>query len=259
MMHLRISRLLMPVLLALLLVACGASREMGGAGFPSSAPMMGPGSGMMARHHAPIPDDYAGMTNPIDAEELSLARGRETYALHCATCHGDQGLGDGPTAAGLEPAPVPLAFTARMLADDYLFWRISEGGAMEPFNSAMPAWKGVLDEETRWDVVNALRDLSGQPAPGPADREAEAARRGDMLAQALEQELITREEALLFDQIHARIDELLARRETAGMGMMVPDQTNILDQLVAQGIFSEQQVQMFNDVHDRLLAAGLMD
>jgi hypothetical protein len=30
--------------------------------------------------------------------------------------------------------------------DDYLFWRISEGGAMEPFNSAIPAWKETPDE-----------------------------------------------------------------------------------------------------------------
>jgi mono/diheme cytochrome c family protein len=34
----------------------------------------------------------------------SIARGREVYALlECTTCHGEQGLGDGPSARGLPP------------------------------------------------------------------------------------------------------------------------------------------------------------
>lgn len=30
---------------------------------------------------------------------------------------------------------------------------------MEPFNSAMPAWKETLDEGERWDVINYIRSL----------------------------------------------------------------------------------------------------
>jgi mono/diheme cytochrome c family protein len=45
------------------------------------------------------------------------------------------------------------------LSDGYLFWRVSEGGMMAPFNSAMPAWKTTLSEEQRWHVISYVRLL----------------------------------------------------------------------------------------------------
>jgi mono/diheme cytochrome c family protein len=127
---------------------------------------MGMGGGMMARHHAAIPNEYAGLTNPIPADDASIERGAEIYTAQCASCHGDGGMGDGPAAAGLDPEPAAIAHSSQMLGDDYLYWRISEGGAMEPFNSTMIAWKGVLDEDARWDVINYVQALgSGQVMP----------------------------------------------------------------------------------------------
>jgi mono/diheme cytochrome c family protein len=225
----------------------------------AARPMMGPGSGMMARHHATIPDDYSGLQNPTPAGQESVARGAEIYQTNCVTCHGEEGLGDGPGSAGLDPAPAPLAHTARMLADDYLFWRISEGGVIAPFNSAMPSWKAALDEEARWDVINYLRVLSGgQPQPGPADVRAEAEQRAAMLAAAVEDGLITEQEAELFDDVHKEMDALLAEQPMGPGRMMGAGQDDVLAELVADGAFTEQQIQAFNDIHDRLLMAGLM-
>jgi len=128
---------------------------------------MGPGSGMMERHRAPVPSEYAGLANPVPADDESLARGSELYSANCATCHGDGGMGDGPAGVALDPAPAAIAHTSQMMGDDYLFYRISEGGAFEPFNSSMIAWKSVLDEESRWDVISYVRALgSGQVMPG---------------------------------------------------------------------------------------------
>jgi len=90
--------------------------------------MGGPPAGMRERHQAPIPAEYQGKTNPIPADEASLARGEEIYAQQCATCHGDGGMGDGPAGQGLDPAPAPVAHASQMLSDSYLFWRINEGG-----------------------------------------------------------------------------------------------------------------------------------
>ena len=222
-------------------------------------PVMGPGSGMMARHHATIPAEYSGQKNPVPAGEESVARGAEIYEAQCATCHGDEGMGDGPGGESLDPAPAPLSHTGRMLADDYLIWRISEGGAIVPFNSAMPAWKASLEEDARWDVINYLRVMSGgQPQPGPADAQAEADKRAAMLATALDDGLITEEEAQLFDEVHAQMDVLLADRSMGSGPMMGAGQTDVLAELVDQGSVSEEQIQAFNDIHDRLLAAGLM-
>jgi mono/diheme cytochrome c family protein len=47
------------------------------------------------------------------------------------------------------------------MSDGYIFWRVSEGGAMEPFNSAMPAWKSVYNEEQIWKLIAFVRTLGG--------------------------------------------------------------------------------------------------
>ena len=135
----------------LLLSACSAQAT------PTPAMRMDPG--MMDRHMAPIPDEYAGLTRPIAADEASLERGQMIYEAKCAVCHGESGWGDGPGAASLNPPPAALAHTAPMMSDAYLFYRISEGGGFTPFNSAMPAWKGELSETERWDVINYARSL----------------------------------------------------------------------------------------------------
>ena len=113
--------------------------------------------GMYQRHSAPIPADYAGLHNPVAAGSASLARGQEIYSENCEICHGVSGMGDGPDGAQLSPGPAPIRISGQMLSDEYLFWRISEGG--EVFDTAMPTWKRILDERQRWDVINYVRAL----------------------------------------------------------------------------------------------------
>ncbi|MBP6469427.1 MAG: cytochrome c [Chloroflexi bacterium] len=225
--------------------------------------MMGMGGGMMARHNAPVPEEYAGLTSPIAADDESLARGQEIFTKYCVVCHGESGMGDGPGAANLDPQPAPVAHTSQMLGDDYLYWRISEGGAHDPFNSAMPAWQTAFEETARWDVINYVRALgSGQAMPagmgmGMGSANSEAAQRADMLAQAVAQNVITQDEADLFDTIHALMDGIIAAGPPAS-GSMGQNQQKMLDDLLAAGTITQPQVDAFNDVHDRLLTAGLM-
>lgn len=112
--------------------------------------------------HADLPEEYAGLTNPLAGDQEAIAAGKEIYQQNCASCHGEEGTGHGPAAAALDPQPASLADQAMMqdLSDAYLFWRVSEGGAMEPFNSAMPAWKDTLTEMERWQVVSYIRTFS---------------------------------------------------------------------------------------------------
>ena len=275
--------ILIMLLLGVLLVACGGDEESEGEPQaeapeveataisesedtgPGMGPGMGPGGGMMERHSATVPEAYAGLTNPVAASEESLEAGGEIYTTYCATCHGDGGMGDGPAGQGLDPAPAAIAHTSQMLGDDYLFWRISEGGAMDPFNSAMPAWKGPLTEEERWHVINYVQALgSGEVMPGRMmggemyDPEAEAAQRAEMLAEAVETEVITQEEADVFVDVHAAMDELMAEGVSRAAGGMAEMQQALMNQLVNDGALTEEQVEIFNDVHDRLLEAGLM-
>jgi mono/diheme cytochrome c family protein len=104
-----------------------------------------------------VPSAYAGKTNPLGAD--AAAAGKVTFDERCASCHGATGAGDGAASAGLDPKPANLATEGKTLGDDFLFWRISEGGGMEPFNSSMPAWKGILTEEQIWQLVSYIKSL----------------------------------------------------------------------------------------------------
>jgi mono/diheme cytochrome c family protein len=226
----------------------------------------GPPQGMRERHQAPIPAAYQNMTNPVPADEASLARGEAIYAQQCASCHGDGGMGDGPAGQGMDPAPAPIAHSSQMLGDSYLFWRIQEGGA--PFNTGMPAFNETLSEEEVWDVINYVRALgSGEVKPrrnmgGQAmNPEAEAQMHAEMLATGVEQGVITQEEADLFTEVH---DQLNAYKEThmeelrSFMGSPEAMQKAMLDALVQSGEITQAQAEAFADIHDRLVEAGIM-
>jgi mono/diheme cytochrome c family protein len=226
---------------------------------------MGHGGGMMARHHAVVPAPYAGLTNPVDADQASLERGAESYSTLCASCHGDGGMGDGPAGASLDPAPSPVAHTSQMLGDDLLFWRISEGGAMEPFSSAMPAWKDSLGEEARWDLVNYMRALGrGQVQPrhsagGAAlDPAEEAAKHAEMVDQGVAQGLISPAEGELFLEVHGAMDDLAADADSPRVGPMNQRRAALLAQLVDTGTITQEHADAFEDIHLRLEEAGLM-
>lgn len=248
--------------LILLLAACSVStpvNEEPGVG-------IGPQSGMMARHTAPIPEAYAGLSNPVAVSEDSLERGAELFATHCASCHGDGGMGDGPASAGLDPAPSPIAHTSQMMSDSYLFWRISEGGTMAPFNSTMPAWKGTLDEQARWDAINYVRALgSGAVTPrqgmGGAvfDPVVQAARQAEMLATAVTQGVLTQAEADVFAEVHAAIETLQAQGKAGMEDNAANMQKAMLAELVQAGTITQEQADAFNDMHNRLMGAGLME
>ncbi len=104
------------------------------------------------------PAEYAGKSIPNNSDPIA---GEETFQIYCASCHGERGLGDGVAAASLDPHPQNLAENQKNLSDAYLFWRIAEGGMMEPFSSAMPSWKGILSDDQIWNIVSFIRTLSG--------------------------------------------------------------------------------------------------
>ncbi len=100
-----------------------------------------------------IPADFAGRANPLGSE--AAMAGAEVYKTNCESCHGSQGLGDGPVAAVLNPAPKNLAELQMQVGDDYLLWRITTGKA----GTSMVAWKGILSEEQIWQVISFIRTL----------------------------------------------------------------------------------------------------
>ena len=246
--------------LTLILAACGMQSE-----GVSPGTGMGTGdNGMMSRHHASVPAEYAGLTNPLPSDSASLERGASLYATNCASCHGDGGMGDGPAASALNPAPAPVAHSSQMLADDYLYWRISEGGT--PFGTTMPAWK-TLDEQSRWDMINYMRAL-GAGTEKPASNmggetynpEVQAAQQAELLAQAVEQGVITRSEADTFDFVHSAVEEYrIAHPKIVNSGDDATErETTIHSSLIDEQIITQAEADSFTDIHNRLGTSGLM-
>src|SRR5947209_4744987 len=90
--------------------------------------------------HVPAPTEYADIHVPLSVwtDAAMIARGREIYTTRCAVCHGDSGDGKGPAALALplKPANFRDKDGVAEMRDNYWFWRVSEGGQVEPFNSA---------------------------------------------------------------------------------------------------------------------------
>ncbi len=145
--------ILFVLLSALALVACG-----GGSNGNDSATAPEDTSPETTLDRPEPPAEYAGLENPLDPETAAVD-GQTIFQTNCASCHGPAGEGDGPAAAALNPKPASLATNEESLSDAYLHWRISEGGMMEPFNSAMPAWKTILTDDQIWQVVSYIRTL----------------------------------------------------------------------------------------------------
>ncbi|MFN3742215.1 MAG: c-type cytochrome [Anaerolineales bacterium] len=98
-------------------------------------------------------------TNPVPADAVSIARGQQLYAIHCAMCHGPQGLGNGTIAAFLANKPSNLTLDlVQSKSDGALFLTITNG-----VTGRMPALNENLTPRERWDIVNFLRTLKQQP------------------------------------------------------------------------------------------------
>jgi mono/diheme cytochrome c family protein len=137
------------VLGALLVAACSGGSE-NGDNHPESD------------DHVGAPSEFTNLTNPFAGDHEAAEAGAEIYEINCATCHGPEGKGDGLAAIGLDPQPASLADAHLMeeMNDGALFWRVSEGGMMEPFNSLMPAWKDTLSEDEIWQVITYIREFA---------------------------------------------------------------------------------------------------
>lgn len=135
------------LLLTIFLVACGGSKSSESP--PSADDLMRPST----------PPDYQGITNPLEDDASAADEGRKLFLANCASCHGNQGQGDGASAKALDPPPTNLAFVQSNQEDGYLYWRIAEGGLSDPFRSSMPAWKNIFSEEQIWKVVSYIRTM----------------------------------------------------------------------------------------------------
>lgn len=122
---------------------------------PMDDPLPVPAQSIPIEGPAYIPNMGA-PTNPVPADDASLARGTELFHINCTACHGAGGKGDGPVAAFLQKKkPADLTSPAiQFLSDGAIFMVITNG-----MPGTMPALNENLTVRERWDVVNFVRTL----------------------------------------------------------------------------------------------------
>jgi len=96
------------------------------------------------------PEQHAAAA-PADAR----ARGESIYSVRCAPCHGANGAGDGPAAAGITPKPRnfrdPDFWRGRTVEQLRLVVRQGKPGTL------MPPFEGVLSAAEVDDVVGYVQ------------------------------------------------------------------------------------------------------
>lgn len=95
----------------------------------------------------------------------NAAEGRKLYQSSCASCHGENGKGDGVAAQSLPAKPADHTDGAVMnpLTDKWLADIISKGGGAVGKSTFMPAWGGALDEKQIRDIIGYIRTLAVPP------------------------------------------------------------------------------------------------
>ena len=104
-----------------------------------------------------IPNSQVLPENPMKADDASLARGKELFAINCQMCHGVTGEGNGPIAAFLTKFK-PANLTSPLIKafpDGQIFITITNG-----VPERMPPLNENLTVSERWDVVNYVRTLN---------------------------------------------------------------------------------------------------
>lgn len=108
-----------------------------------------------------LPREVRARKNPLEPTEIRLAKARDHFADHCATCHANDGSGKTMINGGLYPPAGDLRGPeVQSLSDGELFHVIREGVRY----TGMPGWGG--DDTANWELVLFVRHL---PALSPAE------------------------------------------------------------------------------------------
>jgi mono/diheme cytochrome c family protein len=101
----------------------------------------------------PVPDNYKSMKNPVTFDKTAAAA---LYSTHCKSCHGKEGLGDGPKSAQLDTPSGDFSTAAfQKQTDGTIFYKTLEGrGDMPSFKKKLP------DQEEVWQLVHYVRTLA---------------------------------------------------------------------------------------------------
>ncbi len=106
------------------------------------------------------------LTNPTPVSPETIEKGKALYHGKgtCFNCHGTSGGGDGPAAAGLDPAPRNFHHHGlwRHRTEGELFWVIKHGSP----GTSMIGFGDLLSDEEIWSVIEYERTFAGDHGRG---------------------------------------------------------------------------------------------
>ena len=102
-----------------------------------------------------VPDKFKNMENPYAQVEDEDDIGKDLYSIHCRSCHGKTGLGDGSKAFELESDVRDFtAKTFKSQPDGAIYFKMIIG------RDEMPSFdKKIKEEEDRWMLVNYVKSF----------------------------------------------------------------------------------------------------
>ncbi len=101
-----------------------------------------------------IPPGYAGMTNPLPADDAVIRAGQLAYDRKCAVCHGKTGLGDGPRGKMSKIFPGDFSGAEfHKFSDGEIFYQTKFG------RGEMPAYEKKSSDTEIWSMVHYMRRL----------------------------------------------------------------------------------------------------
>ena len=90
-------------------------------------------------------------------------QGKHLFARYCATCHGDEGKGDGQNASNLSPAPPDLTTSKNVRDATYVRRVIAQGSAVVGRSALSPPWGRSLTAQQIEYLVAYCRALARAP------------------------------------------------------------------------------------------------
>jgi mono/diheme cytochrome c family protein len=95
-----------------------------------------------------------------EGHTIPTDQGGDLYAQYCATCHGDQGQGNGPGTEG-NASGGPAAYPSDM-GEAYIFWRVWEGVP----DSMMYPFQWMLSDSDIWSITLYVNDMTSTSQGG---------------------------------------------------------------------------------------------
>ena len=107
-----------------------------------------------------VPPKYKNMVNEAELSDENLQIGKSLYMKHCKSCHGKNGLGDGPKAAEVKGDLGDFSSASfQAQSDGALFYKSYEG------RDDMPNYrKKIPVEEDMWLIIHYMRTMKVEDA-----------------------------------------------------------------------------------------------